>query len=316
MDITGVEEQGDGGDELHQGSLETSLLPEIVALGHVADRPMVVYDSDGGGLEDHAVPPPPFLEGSSSTPLTFMELLDNFFTVELLECQQQWIDATNAFNEAVQLTTQDSANFIMLQHEEVSALQDAITALEVRAQEDAEILLHVQWLKHKLLGCFGVKSTSDEEMLNAVARHSKFHWAGGSINMPPSIVKFTIAWFFEKRDLRRNWAATQQLKELFDTAETLYCHALTIQTCLYTFEVVSHSGATHWHPRMLVHFKTLRQEQWDVVVFVGWLLFQAFECNAQDFGENFYSWIVHIIRDMSLKELFKFHHFAIDSLEF
>ncbi|EFJ19072.1 hypothetical protein SELMODRAFT_419359 [Selaginella moellendorffii] len=36
----------------------------------------------------------------------------------------------------------------------------------------------------------------------------------------------------------------------------------------------------------------------------------------QDFGENFRSWIVDIIRDMSSKELSKFHHFAVDSPEF
>ncbi|EFJ14306.1 hypothetical protein SELMODRAFT_423725 [Selaginella moellendorffii] len=63
MDISGVEEQGDGGDEPHQGSPETSLSPEIVAPGHATNKPMVVYDSDGRGLEDHGVPPPPFLEG-------------------------------------------------------------------------------------------------------------------------------------------------------------------------------------------------------------------------------------------------------------
>ncbi|EFJ16855.1 hypothetical protein SELMODRAFT_421537 [Selaginella moellendorffii] len=185
MDITRVKEQGDDGDESHQRSPETSLSPEIVAPGHAADRLMVVYDSDSGGLEDHDVPPPPFLEGSSSTPLTLIELLDNFSTVDM-------------------------------------------------------------------------ESTSDEEMLDAVARHLEFHWAGGeiflriesvllklglskaqyedvfcdntiqqllvkvSINVPPSIVESTIAWFIEKRDLRRNWAAAQQLRELFDTVETLY----------------------------------------------------------------------------------------------
>ncbi|EFJ16363.1 hypothetical protein SELMODRAFT_421844 [Selaginella moellendorffii] len=37
--------------------------------------------------------------------------------------------------------------------------------------------------------------------------------AKGSINAPPSIVK----------DLCRNWATTQQLRELFDTAAILYC---------------------------------------------------------------------------------------------
>ncbi|EFJ32672.1 hypothetical protein SELMODRAFT_407700 [Selaginella moellendorffii] len=399
MDISGVEEQGDGGDEPHQGSLETSLSPEIVAPGHAADRPMVVYDSDGGGLEDHGVPPPPFLEGSSSTPFTLMELLDNFSTVELLEHQQRWIDATNAFNEAVQLTTQDSANFIMLQIEEVSALQDATTTLEV------------QWLKHKLLGCFAVESTSDEEMLDAIARHPEFHWAGGeiflrhvlfnqamphwqdweslllklglseaqykdvfcdntiqqllaqvSINVPPSILESTIAWFIEKRDLCRNWAAAQQLKELFDTTETLYCkfscfciekamlrpyrlartrlrpsciliapnnefscfqfafntnlrtpnykvvyaseiggalvweestidaggpHAKAIREAVRQIPgstrglFVLRERATYWHPRMPVHSRTLRQEERDVAIFVGWLLFQAFECNAQ-----------------------------------
>ncbi|EFJ24363.1 hypothetical protein SELMODRAFT_414985 [Selaginella moellendorffii] len=281
------------------------------------DKPMVVYDSDGGGLEDHGVPPPLFLEGSSSTPFTLMELLNNFSTVELLERQQRWIDATNALNEAVQLTTQDNANFIMLQHEEVSALQDATTTLEVKAQGDAEVLLQVQWLKHKLLGCFGVESTSDEEMLDVIARHPEFHWAGGeiflrrvlfnqamphwqdwesvllklglseaqyedvfcdntiqqlltevNINVPSSILEFTIAWFIEKS------------------------HALAIQTCSYMFEAVSHSGgpyakaireavhqipgltrglfvlkegATYWHPRMPVYSRTLRQEERDVV---------------------------------------------------
>ncbi|EFJ13314.1 hypothetical protein SELMODRAFT_424697 [Selaginella moellendorffii] len=404
MDISGVEEQGDGGDEPHQGSPKTSLSLEIVAPGHAADRPMVVYDSDGGGLEDHGVPPPPFLEGSSSTPFTLMELLDNFSTVE-------WIDATNAFNEAVQLTTQDSANFIMLQIEEVSALQDATTTLDVRAQGDAEVLLQVQWLKHKLLGCFAVESTSDEEMLDAIAKHPEFHWAGGeiflrhvlfnqamphwqdweslflklglseaqyedvfcdntiqqllaevSINVPPSILESTIAWFIEKRDLRRNWAAAQQLRELFDTVEILYCKfsrfciekamlrpyrlartrlrpsriliapnnefscfQFAFNTNLrtpnykvvYTSEIggalvweestinvggphakaireavcqilgstrglfVLREGATYWHPRMPVHSRTLRQEKRDVAIFVGWLLFQAFECNAQ-----------------------------------
>ncbi|EFJ04602.1 hypothetical protein SELMODRAFT_432257 [Selaginella moellendorffii] len=255
----------------------------------------------------------------------------------------------------------------MLQIEEVSALQDATTTLEVRAQGDAEVLSQVQWLKHKLLGCFGVESTSDEEMLDAIVRHPEFHWAGGeiflrrvlfnqamphwqdweslllklglseaqyedvfydntiqqllaevSINVPPSILESTIAWFIEKRDLQG--------------------HASAIQTCSYTFEAVSHSGSytfeavshsvvyaseiggalvweestidvggpyakaireavrqilgstrglfvfregtTYWHPRMLVHSRTLRQEERDVATFVGWLLFQAFECNT------------------------------------
>ncbi|EFJ29744.1 hypothetical protein SELMODRAFT_409618 [Selaginella moellendorffii] len=175
MDISGVEEQGDGGDEPHQGSPETSLSPKTVAPGHA--------------------------------------------TVELLECQQRWIDATNAFNEAVQLTTQDSANFIMLQIEEVSALQDATTTLEV------------QWLKHKLLSCFGMESTSDEEMLDAIARHPEFHWIGGEI-------------FLQR--------------------------------------VLFNQAMPHWQdPRMPMHSRTLRQEEQDVAIFVGWLLFQAFKCNAQ-----------------------------------
>ncbi|EFJ34252.1 hypothetical protein SELMODRAFT_405432 [Selaginella moellendorffii] len=59
--------------------------------------------------------------------------------------------------------------------------------------------------------------------------------------MPSSIVESTITWFIEKRNLRRNWVAAQQLRELFDTAKTLYCHALAIQTYSYMFEVVLHS---------------------------------------------------------------------------
>ncbi|EFJ20731.1 hypothetical protein SELMODRAFT_418019 [Selaginella moellendorffii] len=241
------------------------------------DRPMVVYDSDGRGLEDHGVPPPPFLEGSSSTPLTLMELLDNFSTVD--------------------------ANFIMLQHEEVSALQDTSIALEV------------QWLKHKLFGCFSIESTSDKEMLDVVTRHSKFHWARGSINMPPSIVEFTIAWFIEKRDLRRNWqwiAYELEFPHLsfriapnnefscfhfaFNTNlhtpnyKVVYAseiggalvweeaiidvdepHAKAIREVVHQIPGLMHGlfvlreGAMYWHPRMPVHSKMLQQEKWDMV---------------------------------------------------
>ncbi|EFJ25167.1 hypothetical protein SELMODRAFT_413917 [Selaginella moellendorffii] len=437
MDISGVKEQSDGGDEPHQGSPETSLSPEIVAPGHAADRPMVVYDSDGRGLEDHGVPPPPFLEGSSSTPFTLMELLDNFFTVD--------------------------ANFIMLQIEEVSTLQDATTTLEV------------QWLKHKLLGCFGVESTSDEEMLDTIARHPEFHWVGDeiflrrvlfnqtmphwqdweslllkfglseaqykdvfcdntiqqllaevSINVPPSILESTIAWFIEKRDLHRNWAAAQQLRELFDTTKTPYCKfshfciekamlrpyrlactrlrpsriliapnnefscfQFAFNTNLRTpnYKVVYASeigGALVWEESTIdagkePHIGILRcqcilghcnkksgmwfltdvqLQHWQLqlerfqtrmtddlpeedymrwtsrhahcisgmhstnceVFWVRTIIPHAEFINClifdQDFGENFRSWIVDIIRDISLKELSKFHHFVVDSSKF
>ncbi|EFJ35428.1 hypothetical protein SELMODRAFT_404841 [Selaginella moellendorffii] len=43
-----------------------------------------------------------------------------------------------------------------------------------------------------------------------------------SINVPLLIVESIIAWFIEKRDLPKNWAAAQQLRQLFDIAETLY----------------------------------------------------------------------------------------------
>ncbi|EFJ20732.1 hypothetical protein SELMODRAFT_418020 [Selaginella moellendorffii] len=207
------------------------------------NRPMVVYNSDGRGLEDHGVPPPPFLEGSSSTPLTLMELLDNFSTVD--------------------------ANFIMLQHEEVSALQDASTTLELLIER--------------------------------------------SINVPPSIVESIIAWFIEKRDLRRNWVDAQQLRELFDTAETLYykfSHFCIEKAMFRPYKLVrtrlrpSHiliEGALVWEEATIKaggpHAKTIREAVHQIpgsmrglfVLREGamyWhpkmpLLFQVFKCNVQ-----------------------------------
>ncbi|EFJ25452.1 hypothetical protein SELMODRAFT_413514 [Selaginella moellendorffii] len=256
MDITGVEEQGDSGDELHQVSLKTSLSPEILASGYAA------------------------------------------MTAEVLKAM-------------------DSANFIMLQHEEVSALQDATTTLEV------------QWLKHKLLGFFGMESTTGGEIF---LRHVLFsqampHWQDwesvllqlglletqyeGSINMPLLIVESTIAWFIGKKTYVGIGGAAQQLKELFDTAETLYCkfsHFCIEKAILWPYrlartylkpscileatidvagpyakairEVVCQipgsgsfvlqtcglfmlrEGAMYWHPKMKVHSRMLRQEEY------------------------------------------------------
>ncbi|EFJ11702.1 hypothetical protein SELMODRAFT_425981 [Selaginella moellendorffii] len=170
------------------------------------DRPMVVYDSDNRSLEDHGVLPPPFPEGRGFTPFTFMELLDNFFIVNMK-----------------------------------------------------------RFLPYK---------------------------------MPSQPL----------RDLCRNWVATEQLRELFDTIETLYLvYVSEIGGALVWEEATIDVDGPHAKaikeaicqiPRlMLVHSRMLQQEKWDVAVFVGWLLFQAFKY-------------------VSLKELSKFHHFVVDSPEF
>ncbi|EFJ37909.1 hypothetical protein SELMODRAFT_402564 [Selaginella moellendorffii] len=238
MDIIRVKEQGDGGDESHQGSPKTSLSPEIVAPSHAADRPMVVYDSDGGGFEDH-----------------------------------------------------DSANFIMLQHEEVFALQDATTALEKAMLQPYRLACTHLRSSHIL------ESTIDVGEPHAKAIKEVVRQIPGLVSHGCTIATLVIAAgeVLDENDRRLARGGLYEM-DLKACMPHIWNALNQLRGC---GGMHSYSGLAFW-VKMII----------PPAEFINCLIFD------QDFGENFHSWIVDIIRDMSPKELSKFHHFAVDSSEF
>ncbi|EFJ14583.1 hypothetical protein SELMODRAFT_423655 [Selaginella moellendorffii] len=361
MNITEVKEQGDGEDEPHQGSLETSLSPEIVAPSHVADRPIIVYDSDSAGLENHGVPPPPFLEGSSSSPLTLMELLDNFSTVDventsdkemldvvakypefywdwesvllqlgLLEAQykvaqqlRELFDTTETlYCHASAMQTYsyifEAVSILIAPNNEFSCFQftfntnlHTLNYKVVYASEIGGALSNFMLQTHGLFVlreelCIGIPRCQcilgrcDKKSRMCLKEEGNWCKSVDSILENPAITNY-------------NAVLESRLTELGEGYEQAVKACVVAMVWRYLFikpNIVGdllQDGFQH-AMRMEAHQKPYKSLA--LLEFINCLIFD------QDFGEKFYSWIVNIIRDMSPKELSKFHHFVVDSPEF
>ncbi|EFJ36460.1 hypothetical protein SELMODRAFT_404486 [Selaginella moellendorffii] len=330
MDITEVEEQGDGGDESHQGSPKTSLSPKIVALGHVADRPIIVYDSDGKGLEDHGVPPPPFLEGSSSTPLTLIELLDSFFIVE--DLRRNWAAAQQLrelFDTAETLYYKfyhfciEKAMFqpYKLAHTRFMPsciLESTIDAGGPHAKSIMEGIRQILRLEgatywHPRMPVHS--RTLRQEKWDVVSHRCTIATLAIAAGEVPDENDRQLArrGLYEmdlKACMSHIWNALNQLRGASSLKEEgnqrNSMDSIIENPAITNYNAVLESRLTELG-------EGYEQAMEACVAAVVWhYLF----IKPNDFGENFRSWIVDIIQDMSPKELSKFLHFAVDSPEF
>ncbi|EFJ18596.1 hypothetical protein SELMODRAFT_420074 [Selaginella moellendorffii] len=361
MNITGVEEQSDGGDEPHQGSPKTSLSPKIVALGHVANRPIIVYDSDGRGFEDYdcwsinndGLMPPMHLMKLFSEPLRI---------VPTSSCYSMRRDLHRNWAAAQQLRE-------LFNTTETLYYKFYHFCIE-KAMLQPYKLAHTHFMPSCILiapnnefSCFQFAFNTNLHTLNYKVVYA-------------SEIGGALVWEESTIDAGGPYAKSikEAIRQILRSTHGLF---------------VLKEGATYWHPRMPVHSRTLRQEKWDVVscrctiatlaIVAGEVLDEndrqlarrgLYEMDLKastphiwnalnqlrgyggmrgcgglalpihqakysgrltlrwpptlnvhgsllkDFGENFRSWIVDIIQDMSLKELSKFLHFVVDSPEF